>query len=89
MSAFPKEEVTKITRNRIALIMGEPELEEQIEDHVPLAEYGMDSIKMINLIVQLEDQFQIEFEDEELLMENFGDLDKTISVLMDKLGVAT
>lgn len=36
-----------------------------------LIEAGMDSIKVINLILIIEDEFNFEFKDEDLLLENF------------------
>ncbi|MEX3616929.1 acyl carrier protein [Paenibacillus glucanolyticus] len=52
-----------------------------------LTELGMNSIKAIELIVKFEIVFGIEFEDEELLVENFTNIEKIHDRVTRKLNV--
>ncbi|WP_164744510.1 acyl carrier protein [Paenibacillus xylaniclasticus] len=52
-----------------------------------LIDEGLDSIKCIDLIVHLEMEFDIEFDDEDLVIENFSTIHKISKQLTDKYGV--
>ncbi len=45
-----------------------------------------DSIKFIQLIVKLEDAFELEFPDEYLQMDRFSTIDQIINTVIDLLG---
>ncbi|CAG7658914.1 acyl carrier protein [Paenibacillus allorhizosphaerae] len=47
---------------------------------------GLDSIKTVVLIVELEESFDITFDDDELLFENFNVPDKIINLIIKKVG---
>jgi acyl carrier protein len=53
-------------------------LEQADED---LSLLGMDSIKFIQIVVALEESFQIEVPDEELLINKMGTINKILSVV--------
>jgi acyl carrier protein len=46
---------------------------------------GLDSMKSVHLIVELEEQFNFAYEDEELIFENFSTLQKIIDRINAKL----
>ncbi|MCP1311562.1 acyl carrier protein [Paenibacillus tyrfis] len=50
-----------------------------------LGQLGLDSMKSVALVIDLEEQFDIIFEDEELLVENFSSLQKIIEIVECKL----
>lgn len=50
-----------------------------------LIEKGLDSMKSIHLIVQLEEKFDIVFEDEEILFENFATINTIMNNIKGKL----
>lgn len=50
-----------------------------------LNEQGLDSMKSISLIVLLEEKFNIEFDDSELILENFIYLEKIVKSILNKL----
>ncbi|WP_052350824.1 acyl carrier protein [Paenibacillus gorillae] len=52
-----------------------------------LYQYGLDSIKIIALIVQLEEHFNITFDDNELLFENFSNKIDIIARIKEKVGI--
>lgn len=54
-----------------------------------LDEIGMSSMNAIQLIVELETLYNIEFEDSELLFENFNTVEKIIAKVQEKLGSLT
>lgn len=47
---------------------------------------GLDSMRSINLVVELEVSFNILFDDDELLLSNFSSIDKIYSKVTQKLG---
>jgi acyl carrier protein len=82
-----KEEVVRFLRCKIAELTDNPELELQDDNHDKLTEMGMDSVKTINLIVQIEQHFDIIFEDEELIVEYFSTIDRFAENILNKLGI--
>lgn len=61
---------------------------EQISSLAPncdLSEHGMTSIIFIQIVVDLEETFDIEVPDEKLLMAEMGTLNKIINVVQDSL----
>lgn len=50
-----------------------------------LTNHGLDSIKAVSLILELEEVFDIQFADEELLTDNFSTINKIVQQLQNKL----
>jgi len=50
-----------------------------------LNQWGMDSIKVIQLIVELEEMFDIIYEDNELLFENFSNVQQITDRILTKV----
>ncbi|MEK5497201.1 phosphopantetheine-binding protein [Bacillus sp. FSL M8-0077] len=50
-----------------------------------LTNQGLDSIKAVSLILELEEVFDIQFADEELLTEHFSTINKIVHQLQNKL----
>ena len=50
-----------------------------------LSALGLNSIKSVALIVELEEAFDITFDDEELLFENFSDINRIAERVQGKL----
>jgi acyl carrier protein len=82
-----KEEVIHFLRKKIAELTENPQLEHQADDYGQIKEMGMDSVKTINMIVQIEQHFDIMFEDEELIIEYFSTIDVFANSILDKLGI--
>jgi acyl carrier protein len=63
---------------------------EDLSDDSPLLEggIGLDSISIVNLIVLIEKNFNIRFQDEEITMDLFSDLDTLSSFIESKYAVA-
>jgi acyl carrier protein len=51
--------------------------------------YGLDSVGMISLIIALEEDFSIEFDDYELQLERLSTVDQIAGLLMNKLEKST
>ncbi|MHA7581393.1 acyl carrier protein [Paenibacillus sp. OK003] len=60
-----------------------------LEKHTDLRDEGLDSIVTIKLIINLEVKFDIQIEDDDLLIENFSTLNKISNLLSQKYGVLT
>lgn len=58
---------------------------EGITEHLELSHLGLNSIKTVVLVVELEEQFDITFADYELLYEYFSTLHKIVSLVSEKL----
>ena len=52
------------------------ESEQQIDGDMDLVHYGLDSLKTIAFIVELEKQLGNSFDDDELLLENFSTINQ-------------
>ncbi|MNP27168.1 acyl carrier protein [compost metagenome] len=61
----------------------EQEVKINMEDELEKA--GFDSIKIMNLIVQIEESFDIVFDDEELVFEYFSNIKKINDLIQAKL----
>lgn len=61
--------------------------EVQISYDTDLRNEGLDSVKTIELIVNLEIEFDIEIDDQDLLVENFSTIHKIAILLSGKYGV--
>jgi acyl carrier protein len=70
----------------IILIVEEILLIKEILPNQDLFIIGLDSMKAINLVVRLEEQFVIIFDDDELLIQNFSTIEKINYLVQKKLG---
>ncbi|SFF39705.1 Phosphopantetheine attachment site [Paenibacillus algorifonticola] len=61
------------------------QLQEDVAPDYELASYGMDSFASMNLVVAFETNFNIVFEDEELLFENFATVQDMVDRIYGKL----
>lgn len=50
-----------------------------------LRDNGIDSVKVIKLIIQIEERFKFEFDDEDLIIDNFKSLNTLADFLTRKL----
>lgn len=56
-----------------------------IEKKEPLIELGLDSISLIRVILNIEEKFNIIFDDDDLLAENFMDIESFTNYVKTKL----
>lgn len=54
-----------------------------------LSSLGLDSMKSVELVIELEEVFNIIFEDEELITDNFSSIKKIVDRIQVKLGCET
>lgn len=59
----------------------------KISNDTDLRNEGLDSLKTIELIVGLEVVFEIEIDDQDLLVENFSTINRIASLLAEKYGI--
>jgi acyl carrier protein len=76
-----RDEVIQFLRRTIASLVEDPELEHTLDDDQLLQAAGMDSIRIMNLLVRIETEYEIMFDDDELLLENF----ESIHVIADRI----
>lgn len=86
-ASITAEDITSLLKTKIAELKLNPDFVSHLEDHQPLADVGIDSANTIYLVVQIEQHFNITFEDEELLLENFSTLHIITSKIQEKLGL--
>lgn len=79
----------EIAKKAIGDIIG-PLLEKEfVESDYPKnlqSEFGMDSIVLVEVIIGLEETFNLEFEDTDLIVENFESIDAIYNNLMKYKG---
>ncbi|MHC4870518.1 MAG: acyl carrier protein [Planctomycetota bacterium] len=46
--------------------------------------YGVDSVRLFDMVVGMEEDFDVSFEDEELTLENFDNLEKICRKIIEK-----
>ncbi|SDD05619.1 Acyl carrier protein [Paenibacillus sp. UNCCL117] len=63
------------------------ERQESLSDDHPLTAEGMDSINCVDMVLRLEEQFDVVFGDEELLLDNLNTIGKLSSIIEQKLGL--
>jgi len=73
-----KQQVTKILSETINVDINEL-ADIKMEDD--LRDWGLDSLKSIDVIVALENEFDIAIEDEDLLVDNFNTIEKIINLV--------
>lgn len=61
------------------------QLPEDLKNDTDLRTYGLDSLKTMRLLVEIETAFDIEFDDEDLNMEEFSSLDRIVNKIMELL----
>jgi acyl carrier protein len=62
-----------------------PLFDSEAPDETPLAEHGVDSLGTTNIVVHLEQQYQVEIEDSEITRANLGSLKSLVGFLDKKL----
>lgn len=55
-----------------------------LEDGKELSDFGMNSVKSVELIINLEEKFNIFFDDDELLYENFSSIENILNMISGK-----
>ena len=63
------------------------EQELPIEEHTDLRGEGLDSLATVELVMELEDAFDIQFEDTDMIVDNFFTMNKIVETLT-RYGVA-
>jgi len=82
-----KEQMVVFLRRTIANLTENPLLEQQLEEDQNLQSVGMDSLQIMNLVVEIEMKSNIEFDDDELVMDNFETIHAITSQIGKKRGV--
>jgi acyl carrier protein len=87
MSAITKEQVEQFLLGKVAELTGKPELKETMAPTERLSEVGIDSVMFVNLIIQIEQHFDMFFEDNELMADQFQNIEQFTTRILKKLGV--
>ncbi len=87
MSMNRKEEIVLFVRNKIAGMVDNEQVDYPFNNDDSIKDQGMDSIKIVNLIVYIEQHFNIMFEDEEMLIDNFSTVDRITASILGKMSV--
>lgn len=67
-----EQDIVQFVIERVADLTSRPELAEELNGDASLEDVGVDSVLLVNLMIQIEQQYDIFYEDEELLQENFA-----------------
>lgn len=63
----------------------EPENVKKLSGETPLTTIGVDSLNCIDIVINIESGFNIEFDDEDLFMDNFRTLNRLHQIVSQKL----
>lgn len=77
------DKIRNAINDKVSKVLAVPP--EIITEQLELSSIGLDSIKTIVLVVELEEMFGIAFADQELLYEYFSRLDRITSLVSNKL----
>lgn len=80
--SFKRLDVLEKVKTRVLETL---KVSENIDENEDLTLKGLDSIKTVELIVDLEEAFEIAFQDEEMLTENFISISKITDRILTKL----
>ena len=86
MSELPEDlidQIRKIAVDRLFLSIAPEEL---IVDESLTDSYGIDSVRLFDMVVGLEDDFEISFADQELKIENFDTINDIAKKVAEKIG---
>lgn len=85
-----KQEIISKLKDLIAYELDINVKREELSDDSPLLEggIGLDSISIVNMIVLIEKNFSIRFQDEEITMDLFSDLNTLSSFIENKQAAA-
>lgn len=72
-------------RKKINAILVEIMGDESVLTSDNIKEMGIDSLKIVKIFVLIEQEFDIEFEDEQLLFDNYTSVDDVVLVIQEKL----
>lgn len=87
MTTWNPEAVVADLKHMIAEVIEKPELEFLLDMEQSLEENGIDSIRIIQLIVLIEGRYGLTFEDDELVLDNFTTLQSIADKVFMKCGV--
>ena len=85
MAAVPpnlEPQIKKIIVERLFLEVDPPSLK---SDERLTESYGVDSVRLFDMIVGLEEDFQISFEDDELILDNFDTVQSIVERVAAKI----
>jgi len=70
-----RDEIVRYIRQKIAEML-ENETLGEMDVHEKIRDAGMDSLKVVQLIVHIEERFEVAFGDEELVIDYFATIDQ-------------
>lgn len=65
----------------ISIICNLIDEEIKIQDDLPLADIGIDSLRYVELVIEIESCLNIQIDDSDLIIDNFKDINSIISLL--------
>jgi acyl carrier protein len=83
MNRMTDDDICEIIKQQLQKIVQTNSVFRTDDNSAPL---GLDSLKIIQLLVHLEQTFYLEFEDEEMLSEHFYSISSIQTMIKNKLG---
>lgn len=81
-------QIENIEKLLINLIKKEFNLDgNEIQSNNNFTNLGIDSLKMIKLVILIENEFNLEIDDEEVIPENFDSIKSISKLILDKLNL--
>ncbi|WP_168118773.1 acyl carrier protein [Paenibacillus sp. HB172176] len=80
-----RSETIYYLKKKIAEMTDNPSLERDADIYAQIREMGMDSLRMVQLLVHIEQHFDIAFDDDELIIDFFATIDQFASSIVRKM----
>ncbi len=75
----------KIENIILTVLKIQPEIIRELSPDETLNRIGVDSVNFIEIVISLEEEFNIAFEDDELLLQNLNTINKLKRIISNKL----
>lgn len=80
--------INEKVKNIICLTLEDDSYYDRLTDETNLVEdIGMDSIQIMQIVISIEIEFDIEFNDDELLIDNLAILKNLIRIILSRLNI--
>ena len=83
-----RSDTVQYLKKKIAEMTDNPALEEHADIHDQIRDMGVDSLRMIQLLVHIEQHFDIAFDDDELIIDYFSTIDQFAASIARKMASA-
>ncbi|WP_036605517.1 acyl carrier protein [Paenibacillus assamensis] len=83
-----KQEIVQFLMERVKAMSTKPQAVETMTEATEISALGIDSVTLINLVVEIEQKFDIFLEDDEMTVERFNSVQDIAALISGKISVS-